>query len=264
MAIKPLTEFVFELIALTLLTVGGSSASAATLAPAGVAGQVFFNLSPPAGLNISTFGPFPLTGPGGFLQLVTGGEPSPFGSAEAHVAPGFFGRASGQVVYSMEVLGPAGDVSVSVAVSGGASGSSSTNPFTSFALKALWRIDDVNLGLANVFNEGIDTPALQGIFNESFGHSVNLTLTAGHVYRVTLTADASAGAVDSDTQTFATAFIDPVFSFGPAVGPEYSFHFSDGIGNSPVPLPGSLVLLAPALVGFARASRCRLPARSTM
>jgi hypothetical protein len=255
MATKPFTLHISEFIALILLSALGGGAYASTLDPARVGAQVFFNLSPPAGLNISTFGTFPLTGPGGFLQFVSGGEPSPFASADAQVAPGFFGRASGQVVYSMEVLGPPGDVSVSVGVSGGASASSSTQPFTAFALKALWRIDDVNLGLVNVFGEGIDTPALQGNFNESFSHSVDLMLTAGHIYRITLTADVSAGAVDSVSHTIATAFIDPVFSFGPGVGPEYSFHFSDGIGNSPVPLPGSLALLAPALAGLVRICR---------
>jgi hypothetical protein len=86
-------------------------------------------------------------------------------------------------------------------------------------------------------------------------HSVDLTLTAGHIYRVTLTADAFARAVDSDSQTFATAFIDPVFTFGPGVGPEYAFHFSDGIGNSPVPLPGTLFVLTPALAGLVRICR---------
>ncbi|MGE0386283.1 MAG: hypothetical protein AB7Q97_16270 [Gammaproteobacteria bacterium] len=256
MAIKQTAPLIARFAALSLLWTMGGGAYASTLAPAGVAAQVLFNFPP--GINIGTFGTFPLSGPGGFLQFSSVGEPGPFAAAEAHVAPGFFGRSSGQIIYSMEILGPPGEVPVSVAVAGGASGSSSTQPFTSFALKALWRIDDVNLGLAQVFAEGIETPALQGSFSESFGHSVDLMLTAGHIYRVTLTADAAAGAVDSDSQTFAAAFIDPVFSFGPGIGPEYTFHFSEGIGNSPVPLPGTLLLIAPALAGllrFVRATR---------
>ncbi len=249
MTINTLKLHIVEFIGSTLLLVLCGGTSAATLAPAGVAAQLLFNRTPPDGKNISTFGAFTLSGPGGSLQFVSGGVPSPFATAEAQIEPNFFGRASGQVIYSMELLGPVGDVPVSVAVSGHASGSSSLQPFTSFALKALWRIDDVNLGLANVFAEGIETPALQGNFSQSFGHSVKLTLTAGHTYRVTLTADAAAGAVDSASQTFATAFIDPVFSFGPGVGPEYSFHFSDGIGNSPIPVPASLLLFASAIAG---------------
>jgi hypothetical protein len=39
---------------------------------------------------------------------------------------------------------------------------------------------------------------------------------------------------------FATAFVDPVFSFGPGVGSEYSLVFSEGFGNSaPVPEPST-------------------------
>lgn len=262
MTTKPARLCFVKLVLVNLLAVLSYGASASALDPALVDGSVFFNLSPPAGINFNTFGTVPLSGPGGFIQFVSGGEPSPFLSAEADISPGFSGRASGTLLYAMEVLGPAGDVPVSVAVAGGASGSSSSDLFTGFALKAQWRLEDVGLGLAEVFAEGINTPALKGIFNETFGHTVNLTLTAGHIYRVTLVADAFAGAVDSGTRTFASAFIDPVFTFGPGVGPEYSFHFSDGIGNSPIPLPGALFLMGSALAGLTRA-RCSAPHRST-
>lgn len=242
-------------IALFVFSLLGCSVSAATLAPASVAAQVFFNRSPPDGLSISDFGSFPLSGPGGSLRFDSGGMPSAFARAEARAAPGFFGRSSGQLVFDMEILGEAGEVPVQVAVAGGATGSSSNQPFTGFALKALWRIDDVNLGLTPVFGEGIDTAALQGSFSDSFSHTVDLTLTAGHVYRITLMADAGAGAVDSASETIATAFIDPVFTFGAGVGAEYSFRFSDGIGNSPIPVPGSLALFAPALLALTSRSR---------
>jgi len=118
-------------------------------------------------------------------------------------------------------------------------------------MKSLWRLEDANLGLQLVFGEGIDTPALTGIFNESFGHTVELTLTANHIYRVTMIADAGAAAGSSGTLAFATAFIDPRFSFGPGVGQEYSFVLSEGVGNSAlVPEPSSFVLLISGMLGL--------------
>lgn len=260
MAIPSATQRTIRMVCLASLSLASSMTLATSLDALGVIGQVQFNRIPPAGLNVSTVGTFPLTGPGGFLQLSVSGEPSPFLSAEAHIAPGFSGDASGIVAYSMSIIGPEGEVPVSITVSGGASGSSSVHPFTGFALKAQWRLEDVSLGLAKVFEEGINTPALQGIFSESFGHTLDFTLNAGHVYRVTMIADAFAGAVDSDSQTFATAFIDPVFSFGAGVGPEYSFAFSPGVGNTPVPLPAPVALLAPALLMFVPRARRLGPA----
>jgi hypothetical protein len=54
----------------------------------------------------------------------------------------------------------------------------------------------------------------------------------------------------------ATAIVDPVFSFAPGVDPGYSFQFSEGIGNSrgpsPVPEPGSVLLLTGGLILGAR------------
>ena len=97
---------------------------------------------------------------------------------------------------------------------------------------------------------------MSGIFNQNFGHTVNFTLSANQVYKVTMVADAFAAAGSSGTLAFASAFIDPIFSFGPGVGPEYSFLLSDGIGNgAPIPEPSAFVLLITgtlALVGLFR------------
>jgi len=146
-----------------------------------------------------------------------------------------------------------------VDVSGGASASSVANDlFAGFAMKSLWRLEDANLGLQTVFSEGIDTGQLSGIFNESFGQTVALTLTANHVYRVTMVADAFAAAGSSGTSAFATAFIDPIFSFAPGVRPEYSFLLSEGVGNSAatsVPEPNSFALLITCLIAL---GLCRL------
>ena len=236
----------------TLLLLGFSHSTTGPLDPAHVSGDIFFNIPPPARLDFNTFGTFAQTGPGGFLQFTASGMPGPFLSGEATISKGFTGRVSGSLIYAIEILGPAADVPVLVDVSGGASGSSATNdPFAAFAMKSLWRLEDVNLGLQPVFGEGIDTGQLTGIFNQSFGHTVELTLTANHVYRVTTVADAFAAAGSSGTSAFATAFIDPRFSFGPGIGPEYSLILSDGIGNSAlVPEPSSFVLLIAGMLGL--------------
>lgn len=234
-------------VAAALLLAAAGTAQADTLAPAGVAGTVSFNLQPPAGLNITGFGDFPLSGPGGLVQLSAAAMPSPFLRAQVDVGPNFTGRSSAQLIYQMQVVGPAQNVGVHVAVAGSASGSSNTTDlFSGFAMKAQWRLEDVTLGLAPVFSEGIDSGALQGSFNQSFGHVVDLTLVGSHIYRVTLVADAFAAAVTGPSAS-ASAYIDPVFSFAAGVGQEYSFQFSEGIGNAPVPEPSALLLLAAGL-----------------
>ena len=58
-----------------LLLLGLGQATAATLDPANISGTVFFNISPPARLDFNTFGTFPQTGPGGFLQFTASGTP---------------------------------------------------------------------------------------------------------------------------------------------------------------------------------------------
>lgn len=240
--------------ALLLLALG--QATADTLDPANISVTVLFNIPPPARLDVNIFGTFPQTGPGGFLQFTASGFPGPFLSGEAHISKNFTGRVSGILIYAIEILGPAGKVPVLVDVSGGASASSVANdPFAGFAMKSLWRLEDAT---QTVFSEGIDTGQLSGIFNESFGHTVALTLTANHVYRVTMVADAFAAAGSSGTSAFATAFIDPTFSFGSGVGPEYSFLLSEGVGNSAatsVPEPTSFALFITCMIAL---GLCRL------
>jgi hypothetical protein len=71
-------------VGICALVLGAADAPAATvLAPPGVVGTVAFNLSPPPGIDIGTFGTFPLTGPGGHVEGTVRGEPSPFLSTEA-------------------------------------------------------------------------------------------------------------------------------------------------------------------------------------
>jgi len=133
-----------------------------------------------------------------------------------------------------------------------------------FALTAMWSITNASSGVT-VFSEGIQTPQLSGSFGDSFDHTDSLVLTANQRYRVRLVADAAiANGFTNGAVGFAFARIDPVFSFGAGVGPEYSFLFSEGIGNirtSPVPKPSTFALIAVGLLmlGLFR-QRVRRPA----
>ena len=218
------------------------------LPPPGVAGQVLFS-NPPVGIDVSTFGSFPLSQATGSLEFTAGGTPSPFLSAEATMVPFFFGSASGTLVYQMEVVGPDGEVPVSVAVAGGVSGTSellSGDLFAGFAMKATWQFESI-AGTPVFAADGITTPALTGSFSQSFGASHEFMLTANQAYKVTMVV--SAGARGGS----ASAFVDPIFSFGAGVGDEYAFLFSEGIGNTPlvpVPEPETWLLLSAGLLAM--------------
>src|SRR6185436_20220405 len=125
-----------------LFLLGLGQATAAVLDPANVSGTVFFNISPPARIDFNNFGTFPLTGPQGSLQFTASGTPAPSLSGQATVTENFTGRVSGILIYAIEILGPAGDVPVSIDVSGGATGSSVINDlFAAFAMKSLWSLE---------------------------------------------------------------------------------------------------------------------------
>jgi hypothetical protein len=248
-----LRGFAHALIGASLLALlHGGPARAQALPPPGVIGLVSFNLLTPPPIDVGAFGHYPLSGFEGDLLLDVGGTPSPFITASAQILPNFFGRANSMVQYSVQVLGPTATVAVQVAVAGGVAGTSSLGPapgdiFHGFALKSQWSLQDAASN--TVFSEGIVTPALQGSFSDGFNHVVDLQLNVGAIYRVTLIADASARSGS------AFAFIDPVFSFAAGVGEGYSFVFSEGIGNAPIPEPSSAALFVAGLLGLAALRR---------
>ena len=237
--------------ACVFLFLGMGNARAQALEPAGVAGQVLFS-NPPVGIQVNSFGTFPLSQPTGSLQLTVSGTPSPFLAADATMVPFFFGSSSGTLVYQMQVVGPAGDVPVSITASGGVSGTSelsSGDTFAGFSMKAVWSFQTIS-GVPLIVEEGIATPALTGSFSESFHETHDLMLTANQVYKVTMTVLVGARGGS------AHAFVDPIFSFGPGIGEEYSFFFSAGIGNvAPVPEPETYLLMSVGLLVMLALSR---------
>jgi hypothetical protein len=135
------------------------------------------------------------------------------------------------------------------------------NGLATFIVQSNWRFDDVSLGTVPIFSDALDSGLQLDNFSQSFSHLVLVTVTANHIHQVTMFVDISAAG--GRFGTFATASIDPVFSFAPGVDPAYSFQFSEGIGNSKisaVPEPGSVLLLGAGAIAIGllrRRSRLR-------
>jgi len=219
--------------------------------PASISADLLFNFTPPDRIHVRTFGFHDLSGPGGRLILDSALFPSPFVFASVpDIRDNFFGRVSAVLDYEVVIIGPSSSVPVLVAASGRAQAGALAPPLGTggFALTASWSIEDASSGVI-VFFEGIQTPQLSGSFSDSFDHTVSLNLTANQKYRVRMVADAAiANGITNGGIGSAFARIDPVFSFAPGVGPEYSFVFSEGVGNSPVPEPSIFALMAAGLL----------------
>ena len=130
--------------------------------------------------------------------------------------------------------------------------------------QANWSFEDVVLG--SVFSDALDSGVQHEDFSQTFSHTVFVTVTANHIHRVTMSVDLQVGGGNFGAN--GTALIDPVFSFAPGVDPSYSFHFSDGIGNSSISAvtePHSVLLLSAGAIAIAlwrrRSKRRRLATR---
>jgi hypothetical protein len=246
-------------LAAGFLVLSFSVAGASSLPLYSMAGDLAFNLSPPERLFPNVFGTYSLADERyGLVTLDAAGVPFPSLLAGAIIGPNelpsIYGRGSGLLTYAVEVVGPSGTVPVLADVAGTASGFGNTG--ASFAVESRWSFLDGGTELAG---DDIRSGQLSGSFEQSFGRTVDLMLTANHVYSVFMLADAAAAATLEGSHATARSYVDPVFSFGPDVDPLlYSFQFSDGIGNggtAPVPEPGSLALLAAGLLSSVVALR---------
>ena len=255
--IRSLLARVLLLAASAGLTLGPGIAVASPPPAALVSGDLFFNFSPPARLQPTDFGTFSLSDPR-FGSLSIASIASPFPSASANAVIGInplfasiFGRSVDVLVYSFELVGPAGMVPVLIDVAGAASGSATRG--ASFAVESRWNLFD--RGHVSLASDDIRSGQLTGDFSQSFNRTVSLALAANQVYSVELFADAASAATDVGSNSIASAFVDPIFSFGPGVDPaSYVFNFSAGIGNTRpatgVPEPGTLALLVAGLLGL--------------
>jgi hypothetical protein len=234
------------------------------LAPLLLNGTLLFNLIPRVDFvdfgNYSLFQPGPTPNEDSIMLFRALGTPSPLLAGQIAAGPFQFGRAVATLTYELEILGPPGSVPMVIDVSGAVSGHLGPgNPGAALLLQSNWSIEDVVLG--PVFSDAIDSGVQPDDFAQNFSHKVLVTVTANHIHRVMMFVDVEAGG--GTFGAFATASIDPVFSFAPGVDPAYSFLFSDGIGNSSIPAisePNSVVLLCTGAIAIGllrRRSRLR-------
>ena len=155
--------------------------------------------------------------------------------------------------YQMVVNGPTGTASVHIDASGSASGSSTGNGFFS-GLQSSFIVNNPNTLIVekNVPGGGSGSWDLDQTF----------TLQTNTIYFITLQAEGEAlSGIAGGTASF-FAEVDPVFSIDPdqANADQYSFRFSDGIGNSiagAVPEPCTWAMMILGFFGVGFMANCR-------
>ena len=249
-----LTFVIFGAILLACASHRAGAAIPEAATPARIFAELGFNFSPPDPIDVVTFGEHQLAGPGGRLRIDSALFPSPYLHASVvDIRDGFFGRVAARLSYDFLVVGPDGNVPVIVTTIGEVQGNALPPPLGngSFALKATWEIANTVGGTPLFVEGGIVTPQRSGNFFDSFEDVVNLDLVANQRYTVTMFADAGiANGFTNGAAGSARAFVDPIFTFGPGVGSEYSFVFSEGVGNTLVPEPSSYAFMAAGLLAL--------------
>jgi hypothetical protein len=247
------------------LSVLSLAANAATVPNASLAASVSLNFA--GDVQHSDASDFPQSllikrDPLGFVSLNAVGEPSPSLHAAVDIGPGIIGpsgvpfidaQSVGFLRYFFQIVSPISTtIPITVDVSGDITGDSTpNNANNTFLLDARWALLDSSS--AQLAFDGLQSFLKSGPFHREFSRTVNLTADTNRIYQVIMTVNAQGTVKELGAFVGAKADLDPVFSFGPGVDPSlFSFEFSDGIGNSPqpVPLPPPLTLLGVALLAF--------------
>ena len=263
---SPVRSFVTTAAALLCASTAAAPQLAAQGAPQLYA-SLLFNYSPPGSISTNQFGARELADARyGALALSAYGTPSPSLSASADIGPSvvpyLYGRAVGNLYYDLKILGPTGTVPVLIDVAGNASAIATAG--ATFAVESRWSLLDYSG--TPLTGDRLRSGQLGGTFSQSVNRTVSLSLATNRVYTVFMQADAAGAATAVGSRASASAYIDPVFSFGAGVDPlSYSFVFSSGIGNSPsgaaavavAPEPTTLLLVGGGLLALAWARERR-------
>lgn len=216
-------------------------------------GTVFFNLGPR--IDTSTLGPIALNNPDwGSVSLDIAGQPRSAVTASAQMSntnfSPLYGRAVGTLGFFFAVDGPTPQVDVDIHVIALAVASAGSG--ASFVVRASWELWNEAGQVTLLAADEISTPAMSGSFSDAFNRTVTRRLDIGHVYFVKMVANAEAAATNPGTTASAFALMDPAFSIGAGFDASlYTFGFSAGIGNAPVPEPPAALLLALGLAVLA-------------
>jgi hypothetical protein len=169
------------------------------------------------------------------------------------------GSTEGELTYALEILGPSGDVPINIHAAGGSSVAGQGAFFQENQTIVQFQVYDPVSGGGATTNElssyGYDELPVFDSNGDTFLNDGTYTMETNKIYDVQLTVYAELwirGELGGGAGAF-TAFVDPTFAIGPGVADpsQYSFVFSNGIGNSsgsPVPEPSTWAMM---LLGFA-------------
>lgn len=209
----------------------------------------------------------------GTLGFSAAGGPLPAMTVTADLNPvgTGSGRADGLVRYSFEIVS-ATDTLVPVVANAAGHVAGIAEAGAAFAAFSRWSLR--NTSEITLVGDTLETSSsIGGTDSRDFAESHLVMLQTNTEYRVVMEVMATGGTLTTGARSEAEAFIDPWFVFGAGVDTSlFSFHFADGIGNTPpepppppptseVPEPSgpATVLLALAMLAITRRTR-RAPA----